>query len=373
MGKGSAPAPPPPPDYAGAAREQGQLSLEAQRAATRANRINQITPYGNLTYSQNTQDQFDQAGYDAAMKAYTQGLSSGAGAPPTPIPTHGWYQTVPGDDQWHSYSSNGTQGAVNSPLTQGAVNNSLTAPTRAQFTTLGDPDGGWTQTVSLNPETQKILDKQNALSNQYADITQTGLNRVSGLLSNPELDMTGVPDRAINPGMTAQQAILARLNPQFVSQEEALRSRLANQGITLGSTAYENEMRQQAQSRNDAEQQAALQGIGIDSANRASALQESAYRQDRPLNLLNALRGGVQMQNPTFQSVPMQGIAQTPDLMGAAGAGYNAQMNNYNASQQGDSGLGGLFSIGSALAGLPMAGGGSIGGNVLGGMFGIKR
>ena len=361
MGKDTAAAPA-APDYAGAAAAQGAASLAAQRAATQANRINQYTPYGNLTYAQDTGSKFDQAGYDSALNAYNTGLASG--------------KTTNATKQvWNpGYGDSADQGFVpGSWSTVADSANSLTAPTKEQFTTAGNPDAGWSQTVSLNPETQKILDKQNALSNQYADITQTGLNKVSGLLSSPELNMAGVPDRAINQGATAQQALLARLNPQLAMQEEGLRSRLANQGITLGSTAYENEMRQQAQSRNDLELQAALQGINLDTANRASALQESAYRQDRPLNLLNALRGGVQMQNPTFQGVPQQGVAQTPDLMGAANAGYNAQMQGYNADQQSGSGLGGLFSIGSAIAGLPTAGGGSLGGNVLGGMFGLGK
>jgi hypothetical protein len=49
MGKSS--SPPPAPDYAGAAQATAQGNLEATRAATEANRINQYTPYGSLTYA----------------------------------------------------------------------------------------------------------------------------------------------------------------------------------------------------------------------------------------------------------------------------------------------------------------------------------
>ncbi len=48
MGK-SAPSAPPPPDYAGAARETAAGNLDAARANIAANRVNQITPYGNVT------------------------------------------------------------------------------------------------------------------------------------------------------------------------------------------------------------------------------------------------------------------------------------------------------------------------------------
>lgn len=49
-GKGGGSAPP-PPDYRGAAQETSQGNLEAARVATAANRVNQVTPYGNLNYA----------------------------------------------------------------------------------------------------------------------------------------------------------------------------------------------------------------------------------------------------------------------------------------------------------------------------------
>jgi hypothetical protein len=39
------------PDYAGAAQQTAQGNLDAARAATAANRVNQVTPYGSLKYS----------------------------------------------------------------------------------------------------------------------------------------------------------------------------------------------------------------------------------------------------------------------------------------------------------------------------------
>ena len=50
--------PPPPPDYAGAARETAQGNIDAARLATAANRVNQITPFGNLTYTQTGEDKW---------------------------------------------------------------------------------------------------------------------------------------------------------------------------------------------------------------------------------------------------------------------------------------------------------------------------
>ena len=49
-------SPPPAPDYAGAAKATAAGDLEAARIAAKANRVNQVTPYGNLTYSQTGTD-----------------------------------------------------------------------------------------------------------------------------------------------------------------------------------------------------------------------------------------------------------------------------------------------------------------------------
>jgi MarR-like DNA-binding transcriptional regulator SgrR of sgrS sRNA len=276
MGKPSTPA---APDYAGAAKETAAGNLDAARMATKANRINQVTPYGSLTYSQS------------------------------------------GDD----------------------------------------PDAGWTQTTNLTPQAQETLNKQQALSNQYADIAQTGLAKAREGLENPQLDLSALPARAMNVGQTAQDAIMSRLQPQFANQEEALRTRMANQGITLGSKAYGTEMQQQAQGRNDAMLQAALQGINLDQANRSSAMQEQAYMQDRPLNLINALRTGAQVQSPQFQQFAQQQTTAGPNMSQAVGQQYDASMDAYNAQAGQSAGLmKGLFGLATA----------PYGGTALGGLFG---
>lgn len=282
--------PPPPPDYIGAANATAAGNLEAAKYATQANRINQVTPYGSLTYNYTPQ-------YDA------EGKETGA---------------------------------------------------------------GWTQTMNLSPQAQATLDKQMALSDKYAQTATEGFDKVQGLLSNPELDVSGLPARAIDVGQTAQQAIMSRLQPQLAQQEEALAARLANQGITLGSDAYGHEMNLQGQRANDLQLQAALQGINLDQANRSAALQEQAYLQDRPLNLINALRTGAQVQSPQFQQFAQQATTAGPDVLGATNAQYQAEVDATNAQNAQAGGLmSGLMGVGLGIAGLPVAGGGSLFGNYL--------
>jgi len=58
LGLGPAPSAPAAPDYTGAAQATAQSNLDMARAATAANRVNQVTPYGNLDYSITGQDPY---------------------------------------------------------------------------------------------------------------------------------------------------------------------------------------------------------------------------------------------------------------------------------------------------------------------------
>jgi len=51
LGLGPAPSAPAAPDYRAAAQETAAGNIDAARLATAANRVNQVTPYGNLSYA----------------------------------------------------------------------------------------------------------------------------------------------------------------------------------------------------------------------------------------------------------------------------------------------------------------------------------
>ena len=349
-GKGDAP---PAPDYEKAARETARGNLEATRAAIRANRINQYTPYGRLTYKQTPVGKINYEAYNKAVQNFNQ-----------PLPQAPQQASV--DYGGDSPGSGARPGwATIQPVTPEARQGN--APKPEDFMEY-DPDSGWEQTMELTPEAQAALDEQLALNRKYGQVANIGFDRARQIFENPELDVSGLPTRGINVGQTAQEAILARLRPQLQAQEEATRQRLANTGIGLGSDAFSREMAIQNQQANDLMTQAAMQGISLDQANRAAALQEQAYLQDRPLNLINALRSGNQVQAPQFQSFALQNATQGPDYLNAANAQYGAQLNAYNAEQASNP-LGGLLSLGMGIAGLPVAGGGSLGGAFLGKQF----
>jgi hypothetical protein len=340
--------PPTPPDYAAAAQQTAEGNLEMAKYATNANRIDQYTPYGSLTYTR-PETQYDYDAYNKALSDYNTVQSTPSVRPP------GFPSSY--SDAWND------QPGTAAPVTSGP------APTLDQFKIGGD-GSGWSQQMNLTPEAQAALDQQLALNTKYGETANIGFDRARELFENPQLDVSQLPQRAINVGQTAQEAILSRLQPQLAQQEEALRTRMANQGITLGSDAYGREMSQQGQRANDLQMQAALQGINLDQANRSAALQEQAYIQDRPLNLINALRTGNQVNAPQFQQFAQQQTTAGPDVLGATNAQYQAQVDAVNAQNAQSSGLlGGLMGVGMGIAGLPVAGGGSLGGNYLKGLF----
>jgi hypothetical protein len=61
------PSPPPAPDYTGAANATAQGNLDAARVAAKANRLNQYTPYGSITYTNGINGDQDQWRMDTSL------------------------------------------------------------------------------------------------------------------------------------------------------------------------------------------------------------------------------------------------------------------------------------------------------------------
>lgn len=139
---------------------------------------------------------------------------------------------------------------------------------------------------------------------------------------------------------------MARLQPQFDRKQSALETQMANQGIARGTEAWKNGMSDMDHQQNDAMSQAALQGISVGQQARQQGIQEQQYFNSRDLNNLNALRTGSQVTNPTFNSYNQQATTGGADMLGAAQAGYQAQLGQTNANNAfGSDAMNGLFSL----------------------------
>lgn len=338
MGKKSSP---PPPDYAAAAKETAAGNIKNLDQQTLANRANQFTPWGSLV----------------------------------------WDREI-----------------TKNPIT-------------------GEDEITWTSYEDVAPELQGALQNELAISGERTNLARGLLGRVGGSY-NQEFDMSQLPDiQSIDPSkfddwsrLTAdpgfgavqevQDAMMSRFAPDIAKQRAGEIQRLKAQGITEGSMAFDKAMERLDRSETDARQQALLGAaqeygnifnrsaqatnmanalrqaqmaeatnlMSASGSERTRAIQEQAFLRNLPLNELNALLGGGQVQNPQFENYNTAGYVGGPDMMGAAQAQYQAAQAAANAKNAGTAGLTkGLFGLAGSALGGPMGG---MLGSAIGGMFG---
>lgn len=213
---------------------------------------------------------------------------------------------------------------------------------RLTYTQRGTSAAGTPQyesNIELSPEQQQLLNLSLQGDIGTAQLGLDQLGRISQAVSTP-FSFAGLPsygetDQAA-AAARAEEALMARMNPQFQRDEEALRSRLINQGIGQGSQAYQREMESFNQARNDARTQAILSGQQFGSRELADALmrrnqgiQEYTTQRNAPLNEYIALTSGTQIQNPQFSPAGSGGIAPV-DYTGLVNNAYEAQLGQYN-------------------------------------------
>ena len=253
----------------------------------------------------------------------------------------------------------------------------------------GQPVTSWDQISQLNPQAQAALDSQLALTRGKSDLAQNFMGRVAQDYSQP-YDWSNLPGMSQAPQAYAMQgqldpttqstneaafadqrnqytqAAMDYMRPEFNFQEEQVRTRLANQGLTPGSEAYNRELgrlhdAQSAQQWNAVkaggeeqlrmqqmllgqqgqafgQQQAAgqfynqgagqqfgqdLQSASFQNALRQQAIAEQAQQRGMSLNEMNALLTGQQVsptQMPSFTGAQM---GQGTNYLGAAQATGN--------------------------------------------------
>ena len=141
------------------------------------------------------------------------------------------------------------------------------------------------------------------------------------------LNTSNVAAMPVSAGMTGQQAIMSRLAPQLEKSDAAMRQRLANQGLVAGGEAYENAMLSQNQQKNDLLSQAALQGIGLDTAANAQGFNQALAAGQFGNQAVGQNFG----QGVTAQQLQNAGIAQNFGQGQAANAAQNAAIGqNFN-------------------------------------------
>ena len=329
MGK-SSPSAPPPPDYAGAAAAQGAANVETARLQGRMNNPNVSGPLGGQTVTFGDNDQptvtqtltpAAQATLDAQQRVQRalaglgeQGIGTASNVLGNAFnPNLAGLQTNVGNagqiPQTPDLSRYGQASGLQGPEMGGPVSDGAGGIVyRSDFGNGGRPNP---QTGMIRNDNFKNPDNQpSGNSGQLPRAPELSAYGMAGANVNAQpvnagpqagqygmagtgpqagqygfaqggLNTSNVAAMPVNAGMTGQQAIMNRLAPQLEKSDAATRQRLINQGLVPGGEAYENAMISQNQQKNDLLSQAALQGIGLDTAANAQgfnqALQAGQY------------------------------------------------------------------------------------------------
>jgi hypothetical protein len=275
MGK-KAPA---PPDYASLAEQTAAASREATTAQTWANRADQTTPWGSLTWE-----------------------SSQVIDPATGQPVTKWHQNVQlTPEEQAALDAQRRVQLGKSEMAEGMMGR---LPTEAWDTDqYGDPIGlGDTARLSgagegiqtqfsagRNPASAKNVNTNVRKNFQFDD---RGLDTQQ---LQTDLDFSGAPS-IDDPRFTqerAEQSVYergaSRLDPQFAQEEQALSVRLQSQGLSPGDAAYDAQMRNFQDRKSDAyanlERQAQQEGFdqargmfGMQSQHRGQMTGETAQQ-----------------------------------------------------------------------------------------------
>ena len=203
-----------------------------------------------------------------------------------------------------------------------------------------NPDGTpkFAQSTEFSQPVQGLFDSGMAMSKGIAD---TGVQQIQGIQQQyaKPFDLN---TEAENKIVELQRA---RLDPRMQQQDEALRTRLTNQGIREGTEAWDRALTRQGEISNDA-----YNSMYINA--RQQGVNEALLQRQQPLAEFNAIRTGAMPQTPQFSGVPQTQQANT-DIAGITNANYNQQMQAWNAqNQQNNAFMGGLFGLGSSLIGM---------------------
>lgn len=196
-----------------------------------------------------------------------------------------------------------------------------------------DPSTGidrWTQTETLNPDLQRTLDAQLGTQAGRAELAQSQLGQLQGNMSTP-MDFGQYGDvigfDPTEQRQTAEDAAYgratSRLDPQFEEQAQKMEINLRNKGLRAGDAAYDAQMATFNRSKNDAYEQARLGsveqgraefGIGLQGnqyANelRRSQIEEDLYKRGFPLEEINRLMQGQEIEGSTPSSSDQATIA----------------------------------------------------------------
>ena len=268
-----------------------QSGYETALAKYNANKIDPNSYYRSGEGGQTT---FDQAGFDAAnarrgAAPTREAFTTGGGQPTvTQVLNPQAQQTLDAQMRVQTALANlGQTGATNA---QNVLNQPFN-PNLAPIQNTVAPSGNIQSTIAgYNPvQVSNVqtglgagdygLARANTQANTYGlatgDVNANTYGLAQGYVPlQTSLNTSNLTQMPTNAGISAQQAILDRLNPTIQQGDTSFKQALANQGLAPGTAAYDAAFRNREMSKNDLYNQAALQGINVDMAARQQGLNE---------------------------------------------------------------------------------------------------
>jgi hypothetical protein len=199
----------------------------------------------------------------------------------------------------------------------------------------------FTATTSLSANGQKLYDTNQQTQGNLAEMGRDQSAFLRDYLGQNR-EILG-PDEAMRSRY--EDALMERMRPRQEQDRASMETRLANQGIGLGSRAYSAAERDYSSAVNDAR----LGAIGAAGDEQARDFSVRSAARSQPINEIMALLSGSQVTVPNF-GMNQPSTIPTTDNAGLINANYDQKMGAYNAKMgQWNSTMGGLFGMGAAL------------------------
>lgn len=268
---GGGPDAPSPPDPYATASAQGAANADAARLSTQLNRANQVTPWGSQLWTQG--GDWNQAAYD---KAYKKWNFDSTFDPKLVAPkkedfgykSDAWTSTIKLDPSQQKLLD------MQNALARGLGSSQENALMRVNATFANDIDTtDITQRISPEEALQRaqagiyspegLTSRAEGLAGNAANVAGQATSNFQQQLGSamPGIERVGPAPQSndayrqqIQDALYAQQR--SRLDPRFSQASSEQEARLAAQGITQGSEAYNREIQNLGRERTDAYQQA---------------------------------------------------------------------------------------------------------------------
>lgn len=354
---GSSPKTVAAPDPIKTAQAQGQANVDAAKATAELNRYDEKSPFGNTTWSNDNGKWTSEFQMAPQLQGLLDQVYKGASTPQTAVDTSGLQKVGTGQDYRNANSVPNFNSANITDSANQIKGGALGLQSGIDKTNqLADSMGGRTNAIdqvagqmggvadaqgdraaqmdAMAAAMSGKLGQSNYTASSAAQLAAGQVDRLKNLYGQDfNYDKLGAMPTASDATRKAVEdayykSQTSRLDPQFQQAEAEMRSRLANQGLTEGSEAYNRELQQFNMGRTDA------YGAATNSAimNSTSEMQKQFQMQ------MAARQQGVGEQN----YVRELGTKEAQAAMGMYGAANTIDNDNRNVQANFTAGAGAL-------------------------------